>query len=224
MAENIFLFVPNIIGYARIILLLYACWYMPTSAVDAIFAYLLSALLDAFDGHAARLLDQSTRFGAMLDMLSDRCTTMCLLFTLCTFYPRYIFLFQLSACIDIASHWLHVHTSIQDGLSSHKAIRLDGNPLLRIYYTNRVVLFIMCAGNELFYAMLYLVHFTEGPIFLGLGVYRLVIFATFPIALVKTFISLVHLYAASVNLAGIDASERARRNLPVDTKPQEKIS
>lgn len=79
-----------------------------------------------------------TRFGSMLDMLSDRCTTMCLLFVLGTFYPRYIFVFQLAATVDIASHWLHVHTSVQSGSASHKAINLDGNPLLRAYYNNRV--------------------------------------------------------------------------------------
>jgi CDP-diacylglycerol--inositol 3-phosphatidyltransferase len=39
----------------------------------------LSGLLDAVDGHAARLLNQSSKFGAMLDMLTDRCATMCLL-------------------------------------------------------------------------------------------------------------------------------------------------
>jgi len=36
----------------------------------------LSGLLDAVDGHAARMLNQSSKFGAMLDMLTDRCATM----------------------------------------------------------------------------------------------------------------------------------------------------
>ena len=46
--------------------------FMPTSYVAAGWCYILSAGLDAFDGHAARALDQSTKFGAMLDMLTDR--------------------------------------------------------------------------------------------------------------------------------------------------------
>ncbi|KAM7532950.1 hypothetical protein Aperf_G00000127690 [Anoplocephala perfoliata] len=208
MAENVFLFVPNIIGYARIILLIYACWFMPSDPIRSISAYFLSALLDAFDGHAARLLNQSTKFGAMLDMLSDRCTTMCLLFTLGTFYPRYLFVFQLSASIDIASHWLHVHTSIQSGIASHKTINLDGNPLLRIYYNNRPVLFTMCAGNELFYGMLYLLHFSDGPKFLGIGMFYWILCPSALISILKTFISLVHLYAASVNIAALDTAER----------------
>ncbi len=62
MSENIFLFVPNIIGYGRIILAILACWYMPTDYVRAACAYLLSGLLDAFDGHAARALNQVSEF------------------------------------------------------------------------------------------------------------------------------------------------------------------
>lgn len=37
------------------------------------FMYWLSAFLDAFDGMAARAFNQSTKFGAVLDMVSDRC-------------------------------------------------------------------------------------------------------------------------------------------------------
>merc|ERR1711879_32107 len=74
--------------------------------------YILSGLLDAFDGHAARELNQSTKFGAMLDMLTDRCATMCLLATLSPFYPKWLFFFQLSMTIDISCHWIHLHTSL----------------------------------------------------------------------------------------------------------------
>ena len=61
---------------------------MPTNYVMAAWCYILSGkattlkfvgrqklltgLLDAVDGHAARLLGQSSKFGAMLDMLTDR--------------------------------------------------------------------------------------------------------------------------------------------------------
>ena len=72
---------------------------MPTNYVAAGWCYILSGLLDAFDGHAARALNQSTKFGAMLDMLTDRCATMCLLATLSTFYPKWLFFFQLSMTI-----------------------------------------------------------------------------------------------------------------------------
>ena len=35
-------------------------------------AYCVSQLLDAVDGHAARYLGQASKFGAVLDMVTDR--------------------------------------------------------------------------------------------------------------------------------------------------------
>ena len=54
-------------------------------------------------------LPSASRFGAMLDMLTDRCATMCLLVVLASFYPAHMFSFQLLMVIDIASHWIHLH-------------------------------------------------------------------------------------------------------------------
>ncbi|XP_077839899.1 CDP-diacylglycerol--inositol 3-phosphatidyltransferase isoform X5 [Macaca mulatta] len=79
-----------------------------------------------------------TRFGAMLDMLTDRCSTMCLLVNLALLYPRATLFFQLSMSLDVASHWLHLHSSVVRGSESHKMIDLSGNPVLRIYYTSRL--------------------------------------------------------------------------------------
>ncbi|XP_029414926.1 CDP-diacylglycerol--inositol 3-phosphatidyltransferase isoform X2 [Nannospalax galili] len=138
--ENIFLFVPNLIGYARIVFAIISFYFMPHCPFTASFFYLLSGLLDAFDGHAARALNQGTRFGAMLDMLTDRCATMCLLVNLALLYPRATLLFQLSMSLDVASHWLHLHSSVVRGSESHKMIDLSGNPVLQIYYTSRLAL------------------------------------------------------------------------------------
>ncbi|XP_018414604.1 PREDICTED: CDP-diacylglycerol--inositol 3-phosphatidyltransferase isoform X1 [Nanorana parkeri] len=214
--ENIFLFVPNLIGYARILFAFVAFYFMPTSPLVASTFYLLSGLLDAFDGHAARALNQGTKFGAMLDMLTDRCATMCLLVNLSLLYPSYTLLFQLSMSLDMASHWLHLHSSILQGSDSHKTIDLSGNPVLRLYYTSRPVLFLMCAGNELFYCMLYLLYFTEGPaVALGplgaVGMFRLIFWVSCPISLVKSGISLLHLVTASCNMAALDCAERAKK-------------
>uniref|UniRef100_A0A3B3TGD4 CDP-diacylglycerol--inositol 3-phosphatidyltransferase n=1 Tax=Paramormyrops kingsleyae TaxID=1676925 RepID=A0A3B3TGD4_9TELE len=212
--ENIFLFVPNLIGYARIALALLAFYLMPSYPVPAMFFYLLSALLDAFDGHAARALNQGTKFGAMLDMLTDRCATMCLLVNLALLYPSFTFLFQLSMSLDVASHWLHLHSSIMKGASSHKAIDLSGNPVLRLYYTSRPVLFFMCMGNELFYCLLYILHLLEEPQGEPVAVTPEPLHPSlslpFPSAILHPFsgISLLHLITASRNMAAIDLAER----------------
>lgn len=52
----------------------------------------------------------------MLDMLTDRCATMCLLVNLALLYPRATLLFQLSMSLDVASHWLHLHRSAALGV------------------------------------------------------------------------------------------------------------
>ncbi|EFO88000.1 hypothetical protein CRE_05119 [Caenorhabditis remanei] len=92
--NNVWLFNPNLIGYA------------------------LSAGLDAFDGWAARKYKHSSRFGAMLDQLTHRCGTLSLVMALCKFFPDHLFLLQLSAVIDIASHWLHIHATDLSGAST----------------------------------------------------------------------------------------------------------
>ncbi|CAK8698038.1 unnamed protein product [Clavelina lepadiformis] len=210
--SSIFLFVPNVIGYARIILAIISFYYMPSDYVKAVFCYLLSGFLDAFDGHAARLLNQGTKFGAMLDQLTDRAATACLLVTLAQFYPSYVFWFQMSLALDIVSHWMHLHSSALQGSNSHKSMGLDSNPIMKIYYTSRPCLFIMCAGNEMFYSMLYLVHFTEGPLIpiLGISLVRTLLYVSAPIMAVKTLISLIHLVDASIRLASIDVAERSK--------------
>ena len=55
---------------------------------------------------------------------------------------------------------------IFQGSTSHKFVDASGNPIMRMYYTSRPVLFCMCAGNELFYAALYLLNFTSGPFYM----------------------------------------------------------
>lgn len=85
---------------------------------------------------------------------------------------------------------------------------MSGNPIMRLYYTSKPILFSMCAANESFYACIYLLHFTEGPMVLGMSLFRLVAYATAPLAIIKTLISVLHGVVASKNLAIIDVNER----------------
>ena len=157
--ENIFLFYPNLIGYGRVITAFIALWFLPTNPWIAMCSYIFSALLDAVDGHVARMFNQSTRFGAMLDMLTDRCALLGLVVGLTIFYPQYAFFFQLSAIIDVASHWLFMVTTYFCGKNSHKSVSVTDNAIIGLYYTSKPFLFIMCAGNELFYCAMYLYSF-----------------------------------------------------------------
>ncbi|KAL8834981.1 MAG: hypothetical protein Q9170_003502 [Blastenia crenularia] len=161
--ENIFLFYPNIIGYSRIVLAIASLYYMPLHPRTCSILYSISCLLDALDGVAARHFSQSTRFGAVLDMVTDRCTTSCLLVFLSSAFPRWALLFQGLISLDFASHYMHMYATLVMGGSeqSHKKIDQSRSRLLHLYYNNRAVLFIVCALNELFFIALYLLSFSS---------------------------------------------------------------
>lgn len=77
--DNVFLFVPNLIGkttkinvgklsnekknvrlgYVRVFLSIVSFYFMPTHPTLTVVCYLTSEFLDALDGHAARALGQS---------------------------------------------------------------------------------------------------------------------------------------------------------------------
>ncbi|KAL8619096.1 hypothetical protein ACOMHN_019368 [Nucella lapillus] len=213
MAENIYLFVPNIIDYFRVIFAFLSFWYMPTDYVKAASLYLLSVFLDAFDGHFARKLNQGSKLGYMLDQLIDRITTMCLCAALCSFYPTYMVFFQFVMALDIFSHWLHLHSTLMKGGDSHKKIDLSANPILRHYYHNKIILFTMCAANELFFCMLYLLHFTPGPMLtlgpVSFGLFTAVCCLSAPLSFLKMAISGLQLLAAAQNIVLIDQQDRA---------------
>ncbi|OAA67268.1 cdp-diacylglycerol-inositol 3-phosphatidyltransferase [Niveomyces insectorum RCEF 264] len=161
--ENIFLFWPNVIGYSRIVLAVASLYYMPLHPRTCSLLYSVSCLLDALDGYAARYFEQSTRFGAVLDMVTDRCTTTCLLVFLCTAFPRWAILFQGLVSLDLASHYMHMYATLAMGGSetSHKAVDRSRSWLLNQYYTNKTVLFLFCTFNELFFIALYLLSFSS---------------------------------------------------------------
>ncbi|XP_049652701.1 LOW QUALITY PROTEIN: CDP-diacylglycerol--inositol 3-phosphatidyltransferase [Accipiter gentilis] len=210
--DNVFLFVPNLIGYARLVLAAISFYLMPRSPGPAAACYGLSALLDAVDGQAARLLGQGSRLGAMLDMLTDRLATMGLLLNLALLYPAAAPLFQLSTALDVASHWLHMHCTTLEGGRSHKAVGGEGHPLLRLYYNSRPLLFLLCAGNEGFYCCLYLLHFGEGPPVVpgGPGLFRVGVWLGTPLAALKAALNLLQLGGAARRLAALDAPPRPK--------------
>lgn len=211
MADNVFLFIPNIVDYLRVVFAFASFYYMPTDPVLASVLYIVSGGLDAIDGHLARMLNQGSKLGAMLDQLIDRMTTMCLCAALCYFYPKYMLFFQASMAIDIVSHWFHLQSTLMTGKGSHKVLDLSANPILRHYYHNKIILFVMCSANELFFCMLYLCYFTDGPtILFGLGLWKLILYVCAPLSFIKTGISLIQLGAAMSNIASLDNEERAQ--------------
>ena len=113
---------------------------MPLHPRTCSLLYSVSCLLDAVDGLAARHYNQSTTFGAVLDMVTDRCTTSCLLVFLASAFPRWSIVFQGLISLDLASHYIHMYATLTMGASgqSHKKVDSSRSYILHLYYTNRV--------------------------------------------------------------------------------------
>lgn len=165
--ENVFLFLPNLIGYTRIVLAAVSLHFMSYHPIYCTIAYIISQLLDAVDGQVARMLGQTSKFGAVLDMVTDRCTTSCLLCFLSSVYPKWAIMFQSLIALDFASHYIHMYSSMVAGSKSHKTVSKKQSRILHSYYTNSNTLFLFCAGNELFFVCLYLAHWYDQPLLTG---------------------------------------------------------
>lgn len=111
MELPVWLFVPNLIGYVRIIsgLLAFVAARDPARWAEFFLLYAFSYSLDAVDGVAARKLGQTSRLGAVLDMVTDRFCTAGLLSVLAALYPAWHWVFTFLMILDIVSHWAQMY-------------------------------------------------------------------------------------------------------------------
>ena len=114
-AVAVLLYVPNLIGYVRIALAFVGYAYAFDSLQVTLGAYLLSQALDVADGFAARALGQSSKFGAVLDMVTDRTSTACLCLVLSRLYPQHVPGFAGLITLDLFSHWFQMYASLAAG-------------------------------------------------------------------------------------------------------------
>ncbi|KAI6036113.1 phosphatidylinositol synthase, partial [Pisolithus microcarpus] len=214
-SENVFLFVPNLIGYTRVIL-------------AGLSLHFMSYHPRYLDGQAARALGQTSKFGAVLDMVTDRCTTSCLLCYLSSAYPSYAILFQFLIALDFSSHYMHMYSSLVTGSRSHKLVTSDVSRILWYYYND--------SWNELFFVSLYLMKWIQTPIsaslptplvshlpalLLSLTWPAIMAIFTFSVCLTKNVINVVQLWKASKILVGVDLAERAAaRECESTVKPE----
>lgn len=113
---------------------------MPYHPRTCTLLYSVSCLLDALDGWAARYFEQSTKFGSVMDMVTDRCSTACLTTFLASAFPRWSIVFQGLISLDLASHYVHMFATLSMGgvETSHKSVDKSRSRLLNLYYTNKV--------------------------------------------------------------------------------------
>merc|ERR1712078_241020 len=160
--RNIALYVPNIVGYLRVVCSAAAVALAFTRPKAMLASYFVSFVFDELDGRFARLFSQQSTFGAVLDMVTDRLSTAALLCILGVLYPGMAQFCILLQALDIASHWCHMYASLVSGGTSHKELSNHHNWLVRSYYANRIFMGTCCVSCELLYLSLYAMHW---PIF-----------------------------------------------------------
>ncbi|XP_049350109.1 probable CDP-diacylglycerol--inositol 3-phosphatidyltransferase 2 [Solanum verrucosum] len=152
---NVYLYIPNIIGYLRILMncVAFAVCFVDKKLFSLL--YFVSFVCDALDGWFARKFNQASTFGAVLDMVTDRVSTACLLVILSQVYrPGLVFLSLLA--LDISSHWLQMYSTFLVGKTSHKDVKDSSSWLFRLYYGNRMFMGYCCVSCEVLYITLFL--------------------------------------------------------------------
>ncbi|CAA7397789.1 unnamed protein product [Spirodela intermedia] len=152
---SVYLYIPNIIGYIRVLMNFVA--FALCFSHKKLFAilYFFSFICDGLDGWFARKFNQVSTFGAVLDMVTDRVSTTCLLVILSQIYSPGLSFLSLLA-LDIASHWFQMYSTFLSGKASHKDVKDSTNWLFKAYYGNRLFMAYCCVGSEVLYIILFL--------------------------------------------------------------------
>lgn len=70
MSKSVFLYIPNLIGYIRLICLFFSWIYLHYPVIFLCF-YSIQCLLDGLDGWTARKFNQISKFGVWFDVVID---------------------------------------------------------------------------------------------------------------------------------------------------------
>lgn len=142
-------------GYARVAFALYAFSVARSDPVHCFFFYLASFVCDELDGRFARKYNQTSTLGAVLDMVTDRVATSCLLAILCHFYPAWQPAFLSLLMLDIFSHWFQMYATLAMGSATHKDVH-SRSIIVRFYYQHRMFMGFCCVCVEALYLFVYL--------------------------------------------------------------------
>ena len=196
----------NLMDYLRVVLSMYAFYKAKDRPDIFIVCYFISFILDAFDGMVARHYHQVSILGATLDMVTDRISTAGLLAILSGFYEQYKTYFVYLIMLDVGSHWLQTHSGFLVDVKNDNHKNLGEKFfLLRLYYTNRNVLGIVCLGAEVFLLMLYFNHFY--PNLILNKIYLVFYYICFAIYAFKQLVSILQIFGASQRIAVWDAKK-----------------
>lgn len=164
---KVLLYIPNLIGYLRVAVTL-AAFYIGTNPVViagqeagwewVIGLYFAGFFGDLVDGWAARKFNQSSQFGAVLDMVTDRTATAGLVMLNLSADQQHAFWWIALVLLDIASHWFHCFSTAKTGHHKAESALRGRNPVLRLYYGFYPFFGFCCVGQEVFYLAHYILR------------------------------------------------------------------
>jgi CDP-diacylglycerol--inositol 3-phosphatidyltransferase len=216
--QDVLLFIPNLIGYARILAALTSFVVMvvfPEHWASAILLYIANFAGDLVDGIAARTFHQTSTFGSVLDMVTDRCSTLGLLYVLAGDFghvdtalrvPAFRLLFLFLMLLDISSHWCQMYSSLAVGLH-HKSDEgnADRHILVRWFYKYYWFFGYLCVGAEFTYIALYaLVHMNGSTGIFDVAV-KVFLAGCIPGCVAKQAVNVMQLASACYLIAKTDA-------------------
>jgi CDP-diacylglycerol--inositol 3-phosphatidyltransferase len=158
---EVFWYVPNLIGYLRVLCTVWGLGIALRSPAWTIALYFVSFVCDELDGRFARMLQQTSTLGAVLDMVTDRLSTTGLLLILAVLYPGLLLACLLLIFLDIFSHWSQMYAQLLVGAASHKDTA-SSSWLVRKYYQYRLFMGFCCVCCEVLYLCAYGLAF-PGP-------------------------------------------------------------
>lgn len=210
---DVLLFVPNIIGYFRVLCTLISFVLMSHFEEYwsvAVLLYFASFTGDLIDGMAARKLNQASQFGGLLDMVTDRCSTLGLLYVLGFLQETYRLVYLLLIVLDISSHWCQMYSSIGSGHHKSKESNAKRNFLVRWFYQYYYFFGYLCVGAEFTYILTYTLHYMEpdSPLFV---VATMLFRAVVPGCIMKQIVNFAQLASACYAVASQDAIVHAEQ-------------
>jgi len=220
---DVLIFVPNLIGYSRIMFTFTSFILMifsPDKWIFGVVLYLASFVGDLFDGMAARALNQCSTFGGLLDMVTDRCATLGLLFILYGIYGAenhehnnwFRMLFLSLALLDISSHWCQMYSTAALQVH-HKSDEGNVNRffLVRWYYQNVLFFGYCCVGAELTYIILYIIAHNDSNnyyLWLSMTLASNFLYVCVPGCMIKQIVNVFQLTSACKLVASYDAEQK----------------
>uniref|UniRef100_A0A7S2FPC1 CDP-diacylglycerol--inositol 3-phosphatidyltransferase n=1 Tax=Florenciella parvula TaxID=236787 RepID=A0A7S2FPC1_9STRA len=211
MAWPVMLYVPNIIGYFRIACMWSSFYYAQSNYKLALVLYVLNFAGDLVDGFAARLFNQSSNYGATLDMVTDRVSTAGLCAYLAVLYPDDAFAYVSLIVIDVFSHWFHMYASAKTN-QHHKDNQ--ANFFLQWYYGCYPLFGYCCLAQEFYYLAKWILRFEPNvalPFAPDVTLDVVCNYVFLPGMLMKQVVNFAQWWNAAAMLAVVDAEAAQKR-------------